>query len=229
MLRVRDPTPSLDFYTRVLGMTLLAKLDFPSMSFSLFFLGYEKVEDIPEDPAERVRGGGGGKGNVAHAVQNTHTVRCKVTGACACLMSRQSHLPALMRGTWAGFFDRIMMHCCILSSSSRQGLEGAAMHLTTPHDTIQNGVGSEWTRPAAHLQHPCVTVCVSPAAAVAACAAAAAANQARWMFGRPAILEVSSLLHTGCRPAEHRQLVWCAAAFAVMTRGGLMHCTLFAS
>lgn len=55
MLRVRDPQPSLDFYTRVLGMTLLAKLDFPSMSFTLFFLGYEKVEDIPEDPAERVR------------------------------------------------------------------------------------------------------------------------------------------------------------------------------
>jgi lactoylglutathione lyase len=55
MLRVKDPQPSLDFYTRVLGMALLAKLDFPSMSFSLFFLGYEKVEDIPEDPAERVR------------------------------------------------------------------------------------------------------------------------------------------------------------------------------
>jgi lactoylglutathione lyase len=55
MLRVKDPKPSLDFYTRVLGMTLLAKLDFPSMSFSLYFLGYEKVEDIPEDPAERVR------------------------------------------------------------------------------------------------------------------------------------------------------------------------------
>jgi lactoylglutathione lyase len=55
MLRIKDPQPSLDFYTRVLGMTLLAKLDFPSMSFSLFFLGYEKVEDIPADPAERVR------------------------------------------------------------------------------------------------------------------------------------------------------------------------------
>lgn len=55
MLRIKDPQPSLDFYTRVLGMTLLAKLDFPSMSFSLFFLGYEKVEDIPEDPAERAR------------------------------------------------------------------------------------------------------------------------------------------------------------------------------
>jgi catechol 2,3-dioxygenase-like lactoylglutathione lyase family enzyme len=39
MLRIRDPTPSLDFYTRVLGMTLLAKLAFEEMAFTLYFLG----------------------------------------------------------------------------------------------------------------------------------------------------------------------------------------------
>eukprot|EP00775_Hariotina_reticulata_P012720 gene12720-12850_t len=55
MLRIKEPSRSLDFYTRVLGMTLLAKLDFPSMSFTLYFLGYEKTEDIPGDPAERAR------------------------------------------------------------------------------------------------------------------------------------------------------------------------------
>eukprot|EP00879_Flechtneria_rotunda_P001465 GHRR01001619.1.p1 GENE.GHRR01001619.1~~GHRR01001619.1.p1 ORF type:complete len:183 (+),score=46.31 GHRR01001619.1:210-758(+) len=55
MLRVKEPNRSLDFYTRVLGMTLLAKLDFPDMKFSLYFLGYEKKEDIPDDPAERAR------------------------------------------------------------------------------------------------------------------------------------------------------------------------------
>jgi lactoylglutathione lyase len=60
MLRIKDPKPSLDFYTRVLGMTLLAKLDFPDMSFTLYFLGYEDPADIPEDPRERVRGGGVG-------------------------------------------------------------------------------------------------------------------------------------------------------------------------
>jgi lactoylglutathione lyase len=34
MLRVKEPGRSLDFYTRVLGMTLLAKLDFPDMKFT---------------------------------------------------------------------------------------------------------------------------------------------------------------------------------------------------
>lgn len=30
-------------------MTLLQKLDFPEMKFSLYFMGYEKAEDIPSD------------------------------------------------------------------------------------------------------------------------------------------------------------------------------------
>ena len=38
MLRVKDPTRSLDFYSRVMGMRLLRKLDFPEMKFSLYFL-----------------------------------------------------------------------------------------------------------------------------------------------------------------------------------------------
>ena len=46
MLRIKDPSVSLDFYQNVLGMTLLGKYDFPTMSFTLYFLGYE--QDLPE-------------------------------------------------------------------------------------------------------------------------------------------------------------------------------------
>lgn len=46
MLRIKDPEVSLDFYQKVLGMKLLGKYDFPSMQFSLYFLGYE--QDIPD-------------------------------------------------------------------------------------------------------------------------------------------------------------------------------------
>ncbi len=35
MLRIKDPERSLDFYTRVMGMRLVRKLDFPDMNFSL--------------------------------------------------------------------------------------------------------------------------------------------------------------------------------------------------
>lgn len=56
MLRIRDPEPSLAFYRDVLGMTLLQKLDFAEMRFSLYFLAYlAEGEAIPEDPAERAR------------------------------------------------------------------------------------------------------------------------------------------------------------------------------
>lgn len=53
--RIKDPQRSLDFYTRVLGFTLLEKLDFPDMKFSLYFLGQYPSEQIPEDRHDRVR------------------------------------------------------------------------------------------------------------------------------------------------------------------------------
>lgn len=56
MLRVRDPGESLAFYQDVLGMTLLQKLDFDEMEFSLYFLGYLRDgETVPADPVERAR------------------------------------------------------------------------------------------------------------------------------------------------------------------------------
>lgn len=40
MIRVTDLERSLDFYTRVLGMTLQRRLDFPEGRFTLAFLGF---------------------------------------------------------------------------------------------------------------------------------------------------------------------------------------------
>ena len=53
MYRIKDPKASLQFYNNVLGMTLLKRLDFPSMKFSLYFMGFEDKNDIPGDENER--------------------------------------------------------------------------------------------------------------------------------------------------------------------------------
>jgi len=56
MLRVRNPQASVAFYRDVLGMTLLQRLDFAEMRFSLYFMAYlAEDEIIPDDPAERAR------------------------------------------------------------------------------------------------------------------------------------------------------------------------------
>ena len=55
MLRVKDPTIALDFYTRVMGLRVLRRLDFEEMSFSLYFLAHPQVgEYVPEDSGERM-------------------------------------------------------------------------------------------------------------------------------------------------------------------------------
>jgi lactoylglutathione lyase len=38
MLRVKDPHASIQFYTEMLGMTLVDSFDFPQYQFSLYFL-----------------------------------------------------------------------------------------------------------------------------------------------------------------------------------------------
>ena len=55
MLRVKDPKVSLAFYTHVLGMRVLRKLDFPEMKFSLYFLARleENRGAVPQDAGER--------------------------------------------------------------------------------------------------------------------------------------------------------------------------------
>ncbi|PNK60352.1 lactoylglutathione lyase [Psychrobacter sp. FDAARGOS_221] len=52
MLRVKDPKASLEFYTGILGMTLLAVKKFPEMEFDLYFLAKltdEERESLPAD------------------------------------------------------------------------------------------------------------------------------------------------------------------------------------
>ncbi|KQQ55561.1 lactoylglutathione lyase [Pseudomonas sp. Leaf127] len=53
MLRVKDITASLDFYTRVLGFSLVDKRDFAQAEFSLYFLALVDKTQIPADDAAR--------------------------------------------------------------------------------------------------------------------------------------------------------------------------------
>jgi len=54
MLRVKDATASLDFYTRVLGYQLIDKRDFEEAAFSLYFLAYVPAgTQVPDDAAQR--------------------------------------------------------------------------------------------------------------------------------------------------------------------------------
>ena len=56
MMRIKEPERSMDFYTRVLGMRLVRKLDFPEMKFTLYFLGYlddKQAQFVPNDDGHR--------------------------------------------------------------------------------------------------------------------------------------------------------------------------------
>mmetsp|Transcript_17148 Transcript_17148/g.49940 ORF Transcript_17148/g.49940 Transcript_17148/m.49940 type:complete len:390 (-) Transcript_17148:188-1357(-) len=53
MLRVKDGPASVEFYTKVLGMSLLRRYDFEEYSFSLMFMGYADPTDIPEAGVEK--------------------------------------------------------------------------------------------------------------------------------------------------------------------------------
>lgn len=56
MLRVKDPERSLTFYSHVLGMRVVRRLDFEEMKFSLYFLAKpDEGESIPADQTERTR------------------------------------------------------------------------------------------------------------------------------------------------------------------------------
>ncbi|CAI9768540.1 unnamed protein product [Fraxinus pennsylvanica] len=51
--RVKDPKVSLDFYSRVMGMSLLKRLDLSDYKLTIYLLGYEDTSSAPNDPIER--------------------------------------------------------------------------------------------------------------------------------------------------------------------------------
>ncbi|MEH3021560.1 MAG: lactoylglutathione lyase [Pseudomonas oryzihabitans] len=55
MLRVKNLESSLDFYTRVLGFTVVDHKNFPDGKFSLTFLALVGRDQVPTDPEARQR------------------------------------------------------------------------------------------------------------------------------------------------------------------------------
>lgn len=102
MLRVRDLDKSIDFYTRLLGMEVLRKMDFPDGKFTLAFLGYGPEEtntvleltynydqDAPYDLGDAY-------GHIALGVRDIH-------GVCSALEAAGANIPRkpgpMMHGT----------------------------------------------------------------------------------------------------------------------------------
>ncbi len=78
MIRVRDLDGSLDFYTRLLGMNLLRKKDYPGGRLTLVFVGYgdeaantvvELTHNWDQDAPYEI---GDGFGHLAIAVKDIH-------------------------------------------------------------------------------------------------------------------------------------------------------------
>ncbi len=92
MVRVRDLDKSIDFYTRLLGMKLLRKIDFPEGEFTLAFVGYgpEETHAVIEltynygqsEPYDL----GNGYGHIALGVRDIH-------GICAELEKAGANIP----------------------------------------------------------------------------------------------------------------------------------------
>jgi len=55
MLRIKDPEKSKDFYENKLGMKLLTRLDFPSLTFSLYFFAYTQDNPPSMDESQSKR------------------------------------------------------------------------------------------------------------------------------------------------------------------------------
>ncbi|KAJ1652404.1 Lactoylglutathione lyase [Dispira simplex] len=56
MFRVKDPEASIKFYTEVLGMTLLHKMEQSAAKFTLYFLGYTHKQEGSDDISGKEEG-----------------------------------------------------------------------------------------------------------------------------------------------------------------------------
>jgi lactoylglutathione lyase len=92
MVRVRDLEKSIDFYTRLLGMKLLRKMDFPEGKFTLAFVGYgpEESNAVIELTYNYDQAApydlGDGYGHIALGVRDIH-------GICATLEKAGANIP----------------------------------------------------------------------------------------------------------------------------------------
>ena len=99
MLRVGDLQRSIDFYTRVLGMTLLRTTERPDQKYDLAFVGYGRNPEHAEIELTYNYGVdryelGGGYGHIAVSVPNA---------AAACAARRScSFRTTCSRSTWCG-------------------------------------------------------------------------------------------------------------------------------
>jgi len=87
MIRVGDLDRSIDFYTRVLGMRLLRRKDYPQGKFTLAFIGYgdeseTAVIELTHNWGTETYDLGGGFGHVAIGVGDIYRVcdRIRATG-----------------------------------------------------------------------------------------------------------------------------------------------------
>jgi len=92
MLRVRDLDTSIDFYTRLLGMNLLRRTDYPAGRFTLAFVGYgdeardSMIELTHNWDQEKAYELGSAYGHIAIAVPDLY-------GACARLKKEGVSVP----------------------------------------------------------------------------------------------------------------------------------------
>ena len=93
MVRLKDHNRSIDFYTRLLGMKLLRKLDYPEGKFTLAFVGYgpedahtviELTHNWEQETAYDL---GTGYGHIALGVRNIYGI-CDELAANGALIPR---------------------------------------------------------------------------------------------------------------------------------------------